>query len=211
MKEKKEPQTTEKKTKTKRKLSKPALALVIGLLIIIIPLTIYGGILVSAALQTGSPVEGDRFKGDLDPEITKEDATKVQEKLNNLSGIEDAKIELISGQMRIYLDVEDKLTAEEIEELAKSAYDTVDSVLSVDKYFTSKDSRRMYDLAINVYNFVDSENEDMIYYIVTKNAMMEEKSIQLVSEPLNEDLAAELRGELTEPEEEVEAEEEVTE
>lgn len=207
MKEKKEPQTTEKKTKkAKRRLSKPALALVIGLLIIIIPLTIYGGILISAALQTGSPVEGDRFKGDLDPAITKEDVAKTQEKLANLSGVQDAKIELISGQMRVYLDVEDALTAEEIEEVAKSAYDTVDSVISVSKYFTSKDSRRMYDLSINVYNYVDAENEDMIYYIVTKNAMMEEKSIQLVSEPLNEDLAAELRGELTEPEDEVEPE-----
>lgn len=207
MKEKKEPQTTEKKTKkAKRRLSKPALALVIGLLIIIIPLTIYGGILISAALQTGSPVEGDRFKGDLDPAITKEDVAKTQEKLANLSGVQDAKIELISGQMRVYLDVEDALTSEEIEEVAKSAYDTVDSVISVSKYFTSKDSRRMYDLSINVYNYVDAENEDMIYYIVTKNAMMEEKSIQLVSEPLNEDLAAELRGELTEPEDEVEPE-----
>ena len=42
---------------------------------------------------------------------------------------------------------------------------------------------------------VDPEDDSMVYYILTKNAMMEEKTIQLVSEPLNPDLAADLRGE----------------
>ena len=53
----------------------------------------------------------------------------------------------------------------------------------------------MYDLAINVYNFIKKDDESMIYYILTKNAMMDGESIQCVSEPLDADLAAELRGE----------------
>lgn len=212
----KEPKTETKKPakKVKRKLSKAAVSLVIGLLIIIIPLTIYAGILISASLQTGAPVEGDRFKGDLDPAITDEDVSKIIDKIKGMSGskIDNVEIELISGQMRVYVDANDSLTGEELETLVDDVYYIVDSVTSVDKYFTSQSSRRMYDLAINVYNFVDAENEDMIYYILTKNAMMEEKTVQLVSEPLNEDLAAELRGELSEDvESEEETEEEIEE
>lgn len=207
---KNEPKKVSKSNKKpKRQLSKPALALVIGLLIIIIPCTIYGGILIHAVLQNNKPVEGDRFKGDLDPKISKDDIAKIEDKLKNLSNVESVKVEVSSGQMRIYLDTKDSLSDEDVEEVAKSAYDLVDSVCSINKYFTSKDSKRMYDLSINAYNFIDSENEDMIYYIVTKNAMMEDKDIQLVSEPLNPELAAELRGELTE--EEVEGEDAPTE
>ena len=60
----------------------------------------------------------------------------------------------------------------------------------------------MYDLAINVYNFVDANNENMTYYILTKNSKMEAYSLQCVSEPVDEDLAKELRGETVTPVEE---------
>ena len=54
----------------RKKLSRSALVLIIGLCIIGIPLLVYGGILLQAQLQTGTPIFGDRFVGDLDPAIT---------------------------------------------------------------------------------------------------------------------------------------------
>ena len=184
-----------KQKQNKRKMSKSATMLVIGLLVIFIPCAIYAGILISAALQTGSPILGERFDGDLDPAITKNDISSIETKLSSIDGVEEVKVVLLSGQMRVNVNVDDALTNEQIEVIINEAYEGVTSVLSIDKYFTSNNGKRMYDLAINVYNLVDPEDDSMVYYILTKNAMMEEKTIQLVSEPLNPDLAADLRGE----------------
>lgn len=184
-----------KQKQNKRKMSKSATMLVIGLLVIFIPCAIYAGILISAALQTGSPILGERFDGDLDPAITKNDISSIETKLSSIDGVEEVKVVLLSGQMRVNVNVDDALTNEQIEVIIDEAYEGVTSVLSIDKYFTSNGGKRMYDLAINVYNLVDPEDDSMVYYILTKNAMMEEKTIQLVSEPLNPDLAADLRGE----------------
>lgn len=184
-----------KQKQNKRKMSKSATMLVIGLLVIFIPCAIYAGILISAALQTGSPILGERFDGDLDPAITKNDISSIETKLSSIDGVEEVEVVLLSGQMRVNVNVDDALTNEQIEVIIDEAYEGVTSVLSIDKYFTSNNGKRMYDLAINVYNLVDPEDDSMVYYILTKNAMMEEKTIQLVSEPLNPDLAADLRGE----------------
>ena len=184
-----------KQKQNKRKMSKSATMLVIGLLVIFIPCAIYAGILISAALQTGSPILGERFDGDLDPAITKNDISSIETKLSSIDGVEEVKVVLLSGQMRVNVNVDDALTNEQIEVIIDEAYEGVTGVLSIDKYFTSNNGKRMYDLAINVYNLVDPEDDSMVYYILTKNAMMEEKTIQLVSEPLNPDLAADLRGE----------------
>lgn len=184
-----------KQKQNKRKMSKSATMLVIGLLVIFIPCAIYAGILISAALQTGSPILGERFDGDLDPAITKNDISSIETKLSSIDGVEEVEVVLLSGQMRVNVNVDDALTNEQIEVIINEAYEGVTSVLSIDKYFTSNGGKRMYDLAINVYNSVDPEDDSMVYYILTKNAMMEEKTIQLVSEPLNPDLAADLRGE----------------
>ena len=54
---------------------------------------------------------------------------------------------------------------------------------------------------INLYNFVNGEDDNMIFYILTKNSQMEAYTLQCVSEPLDEDLAKELRGEIVESQE----------
>lgn len=185
---------SEKKKKNK-KLSKSAMILIIGICIIVIPLTIYGGILISAAMQTGTPIFGDRYKGDLEPAITDEDLSAVETTISSISGVEKVDAVLTSGQLRINVDTNDSLTDEEIEKMVDDVYEKVSSKLSINTYFTSTKDKKMYDLAINVYNKIDAEDESMIYYVLTKNAMMEEPEIQCVSVALDEDLAAELRGE----------------
>ena len=185
-----------KKTKNKkRKLSRAALIIICGIIIILIPCLILGGILLSAALQTGNPIFGDRYKGDLEPAITETNMENIEKSVSSISGVEKCDAVLTSGQLRINVDTKDSLSSEEIETLVDEVYAKVKSELPIGTYFTSGNGKKMYDLAINVYNFIKKDDESMIYYILNKNAMMDGESIQCVSEPLDADLAAELRGE----------------
>lgn len=194
------PMTSKIKNKrSKRHLSKSGIFLIVGLIIILVPCLIFGGILLHAAINTGSPIFGDRYKGDLDPAITDGDINNLKESVSALDGVQSVEITLISGQLRVNVDTNDELTSEEIGALLPEIYKLVDEKLPITTYFTSSEDRKMYDLAFNAYNFIDAENDGMIYYILTKNAMMEEYSVQLVSEPIDADLASDLRGENVTP------------
>lgn len=182
----------EKQTKGKKKLSKGALVLIISLVIILIPCLIFGGILISAALESGKPVTGSRFNNDLNPAITSNDTKSVISNIETLSGIEKCDIVLTSAQYRINVDTVDSLSDKEIEDLCVSIYNIVDKVLPISTYFTASDSEKMYDLSINVYNKIDDDN---IYYILTKNSKMTNYSLQCVSSAVDEELATDLRGE----------------
>ena len=179
----------------RKKLSKGGIVLLVGVIVILIPCLVFGGILLSAALKTGTPVVGSRFDNDLDPSITSSDTKTIESNIKALSGVEDCTIELQSAQYRVNVDADDSLTDKEIESLIVDVYNEVNKTLSISTYFTSTDSKKMYDLAINVYNFVDSDDDNMIYYLLTKNSTMDTYSVQCVSSPLDEDLAKELRGE----------------
>lgn len=179
----------------RKKLSRSALVLIIGLCIIGIPLLVYGGILLQAQLQTGTPIFGDRFVGDLDPAITDSQMSEIETELGSLSKVESVNIELTSAQMRVNIDTVDSITTEDLEAIIKEAYDIVNKKLPISTYFTSTDSKKMYDLAINAYNYIDSEDEGMNYVLLTKNAKMSTYSVQVVSKPLDSELASELRGE----------------
>ena len=193
---------TEKKTvkKPKRNLSKAAKIIIIDLCIIGIPLIIYLGILISAQLQTGNPIFGDRFNGDLNPAITKENISKLESEIAKLSGVEKVDIQLTTAQFRINVDAEDSADYAKLESLADGVYTRVNQELPITTYFTSNDGKKMYDLAINAYNFVDGENEEMKYVLLTKNANMSSPIKQTVSEPKDAELASELRGENETPE-----------
>lgn len=185
--------------KPRKKLSKSAIVLIVGLCIIFIPLMVYGGILLSAQLQTGTPILGDRFKGDLDPAITNDDIKALEEEIAKISNVESVDIVLTSAQFRINVDATDSISSEGLDTLLDAVYSKVNQKLPISTYFKSTDTKKMYDLAINAYNFIDSQNEDMNYVILTKNAMMETYSKQVLSEPKDADLASELRGETVEP------------
>lgn len=186
--------------KVKKKLSKGGIVLIAGLVIIAIPVIVFLTIIISAALKTGKPIVGNRFDGDLNPAITSSQTSQLEKSIEGINGVEDCTIVLTSAQYRVNVDTKDSLTSEEIERLTVDVYNAVNSELPVNTYFNADGSKKMYDLSINVYNFVDADNENMTYYILTKNSMMEAYSIQCVSEPVDEDLAKELRGETVTPE-----------
>ena len=183
-----------KTVKKKRKLSKPAIFLIVGIIIIVVPCLIFGGILLSSAMNTGTPIFGDRYEGDLDPAITSEDMSKIKGEIEALEGVESVDVVLPSGQLRVNINTDDSLSKDEIKELINSAYEIVKVDLPLETYFTSSDTKKMYDLAINAYNFINAEDDGMIYYELTKNAMSENEIIQLVSEPLNPELVEEIEA-----------------
>ena len=183
----------------KRKLSKAAIVLIVDCCIIGIPLLVYGGILLSAQLQTGTPIFGDRFDGDLDPAISDENIRNLETEISSMSGVESVDIELTSAQFRINVDTDDNMSVDRIESLVDGIYTRVNQELPINTYFTSSDGKKMYDLAISGYNFIDSDNEDMNYVLLTKNGNMTSPQKQVVSEPLDSELAAELRGETPSP------------
>ncbi len=187
--------------KKKKKLSKGAIVLIIGIIIITIPVIVFLGIIISAAINTGKPVVGTRFDNDLNPAITSSVTSSLEKSISNLSDVDNCTIELRSAQYRVAVDTKDNLSSERIQELAVEVYNIVNKELPVSTYFTATDSKKMYDLTINLYNFVNGEDDNMIFYILTKNSQMEAYTLQCVSEPLDEDLAKELRGEIVESQE----------
>lgn len=187
--------------KKKKKLSKGAIVLIIGIIIITIPVIVFLSIIISAAINTGKPVVGTRFDNDLNPAITSSVTSSLEKSISNLSDVDNCTIELRSAQYRVAVDTKDNLSSERIQELAVEVYNIVNKELPVSTYFTATDSKKMYDLTINLYNFVNGEDDNMIFYILTKNSQMEAYTLQCVSEPLDEDLAKGLRGEIVESQE----------
>ncbi len=186
----------EKQIKNKKKLSKGGIVLLVAAIVILIPCLIFGGILLSAALESGKPVVGNRFNNDLNPSISSSSTSNLEKSIKALSGVEKCSIELTSAQYRVNVDTDDSLSDAEIQNLVVEVYNLVNQELPVSTYFTATDSEKMYDLSINVYN---TTSDDNIYYILTKNSKMTAYSIQCVSEPVDEELAKDLRGENVSP------------
>lgn len=184
-----------KKEKRKIKLSRPAIVLIVGLAIILIPIIIFLSILISAFFQTGKPINGHRFDGDLDPAITKSQISEVQKNVAAINGVQGVDVILKTATLRVYVDVDDSFNQEKASEVLKQAEQKVNEIIPEDTYFKATDTKKMYDLEIHVFNKEKKEDDSFVYYILNRNSRMDKPKIQLVSKPLNEDLAKELRGE----------------
>ena len=201
---------TEKPKKTKKRLSRSALVLIIGLFIIAVPIIIFLSILGISAMQAGTPREGSRFDGDLKPEITKDQVSTLQSDLESIGQLDSVEIKLAQGQLRIYIDTNDSLSEEQVDSIITSAYNKVNSLLPVNTYFTSTESSKMYDLSINVYTQVEASeigsSNSRQYKLLHKNSTESQYEIEDLAHPKNPELAAELEG-LTPSGEESESEE----
>ena len=186
--------TGAKKVRRKIKMDRTVLIFLICLALIMIPILIFGWVLLSASLDTGKPILGDRYKGDLDPAIKKADISSVESAVKGVSGVESVDVELAAGTLRVYADIEDSANGDAVKSRCADIYSSVSSVLDPNIYFTQSDGKKMYDLEIHVYNLAKNrESEEFAYAIETKNSSMEEPIIQLVSEPVNAELAQQLR------------------
>ncbi|MBQ6334368.1 MAG: hypothetical protein IJI46_04820 [Erysipelotrichaceae bacterium] len=184
--------------KEKKRLSRSAIVLIVGLIIIAIPVCIFAGILGISALQTGTPREGSRFDGDLEPAITDENVEAIRQKLSVISQVEDLEIVLAQGQLRIFIDTSDNLSEEQVDSIVTTAYNAVNSVTPITTYFTATDSKKMYDLQINVYTTAEASEigseSSRQYKLLHKNSAEETYSIDDLAHPKDASLAAELEG-----------------
>ncbi len=184
--------------KEKKKLSRSAIVLIVGLIIIAIPVCIFVGILGISAMQTGTPREGSRFEGDLEPAITDANIESLKTKLDALSSVENLEVVLSQGQLRIFIDTVDTLSEEQVDSLLTSAYNAVNSELPISTYFTATESKKMYDLQINIYTSpTASEIGDEAgrqYKLLHKNSAEETYGIDDLAHPKDPALAAELEG-----------------
>ena len=187
-----------KQPRKRKKLSKSALVLIVGLCIIAIPIIIFLAILGISALQTGSPREGSRFDNDLEPTISSSDVSALQEDLKTLSSVDEVEVILSQGQLKIYIDTNDNLSEEQVDTIVTNAYNKVNSKLPINTYFTASESKKMYDLQINVYTVAEAspigaENSRQ-YKLLHKNSTETQYSIDDMAHPKDPNLAAELEG-----------------
>lgn len=185
----------------KRNLHTTGFIFWICLILIAAPVGVLGWILLSSMMDTGSPVLGNRYEGDLDPAITKEQMTEIENAVGALESVEKSSVQMVTATMRVYVDVPDEWGVDEVKAKAEEVYDTVASVLDPAVYFTQADGRKMYDLEIHVYNLAENrEDESFAYVIRNKTSSMSEPISSVVSEPLDPELAQRLRDEAAERE-----------
>jgi hypothetical protein len=198
---------TQKKTPVKkRKISKihwPTVVLILSLVLIAIPTVAIGKVLYDAFAATGTPLFGNRYDLDLNPEITSEQLSELESKISEEVLVDDVNITLISASLRVNVDVKDEITLEELTTLATALYSHVAAILPVETYFKMNETSKMYDLELHIFNNLElKDDESYKYLIFLLNSVMEEPLIQLVSDPKNPEFVEELYNRLNEESEE---------
>lgn len=173
----------------------------ICLILIVTPCAVLGWILFSSAQDTGNPVFGSRYDGDLNPAIQKEQISQIESSVSSLSGVEKVSVVMPTATLRVYADIYDGADSDAAKNTADEIYSRVSSVLDPKVYFSQHDGRKMYDLEIHVYNLADNRDSDAFVYVIeTKTSSMDEPIRQLVSEPIDAELAQKLRDDVIERE-----------
>ena len=186
-----------RKTKVRRREIRTLVIFWICFILLLIPAAFMAWMLISAALDTGSPIIGDRYKGDLEPAITKNDLDTIASNTKNLSGVEDSFINLATATLRVYADIDDNANVDTAKSTATRIFNEVTNVLTPSVYFTQSEGKKMYDLEIHVFTSNDREKaSNFVYVIETKTSSMEQPIQQVVSEPLDASLAQRLRDEM---------------
>lgn len=206
----KKPQQTvnNKGPKKKGKRDWSFYAIIICLIVLAIPSTILGYTLISASLSSRKPLFGDRFDGHYDNVIDKTQKADLTASLSEIEGVGNAKVELISGTLRLYLSAPEA-GKDSFEAIANTAYDKTLELLPLDSYFKKDESFRRYDLEIHVFNFIDKtdENKDSFVYLTgIKTSSHEAPIYQFVSDPISQEFVDELwaiQAERDKPKEEI--------
>ena len=182
-----------KKVKTRKQNSKIKVIFWICLVLVVIPIAVFAWMIISAALDTGTPILGNRYKNDLDPAITKSELEEIKSATSNISGVE-----LATATLRVYADIDDDASVESCKTIANEVYRAITSTLDANVYFSQHDGMKMYDLEVHVYNKMPKEsNDDSFNYVIeTKTSSMDEPIAQVVSEPINAELAQQLRDDV---------------
>ena len=187
-----------KKVKTHKQNGKIKVIFWICLVLVVIPIAVFAWMIISAALDTGTPILGNRYKNDLDPAITKSELEEIKSATSNISGVQSASVELATATLRVYADIDDDASVDSCKTIANEVYRAITSTLDANVYFSQHDGMKMYDLEVHVYNKMPKEsNYDSFNYVIeTKTSSMDEPIDQVVSEPINAELAQQLRDDV---------------
>lgn len=172
----------------------------LGIAFVLIPSLVIGVILLQSSLQTGSVITGNRFNNDLEPEITKDLISLTEEAVNSVSTVTLTEINLKAATLRITITIPSGLDEENRLDLVESVMSKINGVVPFTDYFTSTDTKKMYDLEVN---FIDQVGDTRTTFIqVVKNANMDTFSVQDLLTPVNPELAQQLLDELNATEDE---------
>ena len=133
---------TARSLKKKNKTHRTGILFTICLILVLAPFVVLGWILFSSSMDTGTPVLGNRFEGDLDPAITKNQMNDVESAVKALGGQDNAFVTMTTATLRVYVDVADDANEETVNAKADEVYNTVASILDPAVYFTKTDSKK---------------------------------------------------------------------
>lgn len=191
-----EKKRTQTKRSVKKKTHRTGILFTICLILVLAPFVVFGWILFSSSMDTGTPVLGNRYEGDLDPAITKDQLTQVEDAVSALSGQDSCFVTMKTATLRVYVDIADDASEETANAKADEVYNVVASILDPSVYFTKTDSKKMYDMEIHVYTIPEktgADGENFVYVIDTKTSNMSSPAKQTVSVAKNQAVADQLR------------------
>ncbi len=197
MKKVKRPQKLKDTTRQKKRKQGHKLVW-LTLIIIAIPCIIVGYVLLTSMETQNKPVVGVRFQeGDLDPKITKQNISDIESAISQIESIENCSITLKSATLRILVDVTDDTSydaaIEKIYQCAEAAY----AICPVETYFTNGEESKMYDIEINLYNWMQDDahtSEGQIYLMYTKTGAGE-YCLDNMNDARNWDIVSQIRRE----------------
>ncbi len=167
------------------------------LVLLAAPFVVLGWILFSSQMDTGTPVLGNRYEGDLDPAITKTQLEEVKTAVSGVEGVDNASLNMATATLRVYADVSDDADEDTVKAIADQVYEAVAGVLDPAVYFTQADGKKMYDLEVHTFTLVkQSEEDNFVYAIKTKTSAMGKPITNIVSKPRNAKLAQKLRDDV---------------
>lgn len=182
--------TANKKVKKNKHRDWSFYAIIICLILLAIPATWLLWQIIPASMRSGTPVIGSRFEGDLDPAISEESLTAVKEGIAQLENAEGVELHLVTGTVRIFISTGDMVDEARMNALVQEAYTVLTAELPVETYFTTVDTKQMYDIEINVYSRLVEEGEEQpfIYVMGNKSAIRADLRIQTLTTPVSQEL-----------------------
>lgn len=187
--------TTTKSINTKKKKAKDwsFYVIIISLIIIAIPTSFLGYHIIQARLQTGQPLFGDRFKGDLSKKILPEHLDSLTTTVMENPNVESVNFTITAATLRASVKAKPEVDKALYDEIVDSIYASVDSLLPITDYFTQTSTEKMYDIEINLYNTLTSTEETpFVNFMLSKSSAKEELIKQYISESSNPEFVEEL-------------------
>lgn len=191
---KKKPQQTDqtKKKKSAGKI-KHSKFLWFALLVAMIPVVLVGWMLIQASMQTGTPINGDRYFNDLDPAIAQEKVSEAEAKIRAAANVEDTKLYLEGSTLRILVDIKNDISVDDAKKLGNELLKSVFDVLPMNTYFTRSGIKKMYDLEIYLSDqYATSSVTPSLVVVAHKKSNMEQATVEVLSSPKNPDYVKQL-------------------